>query len=110
MNLFKKIISRAQPDHPSLATIVQDAVVLDLSVNGPVKNGIIKTRVLLQILPKEGRNFVAECDQDFPEEVLGTLHVGSKVHVSYRSKDQIRIHGFMDNAVSMGKAGTESQK
>jgi hypothetical protein len=77
-----------------------EAIILEVIPTGEVRNTMTEARVLLQIMPKNGRNYVIESKDYFPAEKLRTFIAGSKTTVYVDSDKPSKIHWLTNNTVT----------
>lgn len=69
-----------------------EAIILDVTPTGEYSNAMTEARVLLQIMPGNGRNYVVESKEYLPLELLQTLSSGRKTTVYFDPAKPTKIH------------------
>jgi hypothetical protein len=94
MRLFKHLIESVrdwyQTDPPG-GLEEADAMILSSSLIGASSKGMQQTRLLLQVTPKYGRNYIVEFEEYFPENELSGLTSGIKIKIHYQRNNPTKI-------------------
>ena len=94
MSIFRKIIDQLkewfQTDRRRQLEEA-DAIVLEFYLTDLERNGEVETRLLLQVTPKYGRNYVAECHQYFPEKYVQLLCLGKRIKIFHPRNNHMKI-------------------
>jgi hypothetical protein len=69
-----------------------DATILEFQTLGHVKNGTFQVRLLLQVTPRHGRNYVTECIRNFQEKELSGFRTGNHIKIYYQRNNPMKIH------------------
>lgn len=69
-----------------------DAIVLEFHSTGYIKNGMSEARLLLQVMPRTGRNYVTECHTFFAAGHPEGLYTGAKTKIYIHPNDPSKIH------------------
>ena len=68
-----------------------DAIILEFQPAAFNRNEIPEVRLLLQVMPRNGRNFITECEPTITSLQASILHAGYKLKVSIDPKHPHRI-------------------
>ena len=68
-----------------------DAIILEFHPTGLIRKGLSEARILLQVMPKNGRNYVTECSNYFTHGHLQEFHSGAKTKIYFRQSDPNKI-------------------
>lgn len=69
-----------------------EAIILEVIPTGEVRKTMREARVLLQIIPQNGRNYVVESREYFPADLFHTLNSGTKTTVFFDPEKPTKIH------------------
>ena len=94
MSLLKRTLLKFFSIHADLqdsTTAEADAIILECSHTGITREDCKEIRILLQVMPHNGRNFVAECKPLIKPGQEQILHSGYKMKVTIDPKYPHRI-------------------
>jgi hypothetical protein len=89
---FIRHLWRWRPSFISKPLVEADALVLKLYPTGIVKNGMQQAQLLLQVTPKHGRIYIAECKSYFSEKDFIELGSGNNIKIYYPRGNPMKIH------------------
>lgn len=68
-----------------------DAIILEFHPTGLIRKGLSEARILLQVMPRNGRNYVTECCNYFTHGHLQEFHPGAKTKIYFRNNEPTKI-------------------
>lgn len=71
-----------------------DAIILELHPTGSTRNGMSEVHMLLQVMPRSGRNYVAEYNTYFTNAYLQELQSGTKTKIYFRHNEPSKIRSL----------------
>jgi hypothetical protein len=94
MKFIRTIISNLKSNKSGTSDFRQDeaeAIILEFSPTGITKDQCKEIRILLHVMPRNGRNFVTECKPLINTEQETYLHSGYKLKVTLDPRYPHRI-------------------
>jgi hypothetical protein len=94
MNFFKELVGqiRAKWQTDAEGQLEEaDAIILEFHPTGAIRKGLSEARLLLQVMPKNGRNYVTECSNYFTLGHLQEFHSGAKTKIYFRQNEPFKI-------------------
>jgi hypothetical protein len=94
MKLFTKMIASIKERYRTTGQEKFDeaeAIILEFHPTGSVSDGMFEARVLLQVMPRNERNYVIECRQYFVSDHAQQLVSGAKTKIFFCRTDPSKI-------------------
>ena len=68
-----------------------EAMILECNPTGLVEQDLVEMRLLMQVTPSHGRNFISEFHKYFQKSEIGGLSSGRKLKIHYHPNHPMRI-------------------